>query len=317
MKRFGMLLVLLMFCSFALWAQDNSSTDNNSGTAAQTQSQRTTSTTTTTTTNNDDNGQTTTAEPSDKNSDRTSDQVNNSRKRQAERDDNAATMEKQKAKDASTGTSEDRAKAMARLDSAAADLNQLLAAPDNGIPANVFEKAKCVAVVPDMIKGGFIVGAEHGRGVASCKLANGRWSAPAFFAVTGGNWGAQIGVEGVDLTMLIMNDNGMNQLLSSNWKLGGNASASAGPVGRTAAADTNLKFNSEILTYSRSRGAYAGAVLNGARITPDKDAMQAYYGGADTAFTDVLTGKVNDPHPGDKFTAALHKNHNEVNAEAH
>jgi len=323
MKRIGILFGLLLLSACMVWAQDNnasSSSNTNDNTAQSTSS---TTTTTTTTSNGKSDQDQNNASQNDENQSQTTvserdQQTNESRKNAAARDDNAAANEKDNAKNATTAKGEEHDKAVARLDSASADLNQLLAAPDNGIPDSVFTKAKCVAIVPDMIKGGFIVGAEHGRGVASCRLPNGGWSAPAFFTVTGGNWGAQIGVEGVDLTMLIMNENGMNQLLSSKWKLGGNASASAGPVGRTAAADTNLKFNTEILTYSRSRGAYAGAVLNGAHIASDKDAMQGYYGNADENFRNVLTGQVKDPMGhSDKFVATLHKNRTEVNAEAH
>ena len=167
-----------------------------------------------------------------------------------------------------------------------------------------------------MIKGGFVFGAEHGRGVASCRLPNGGWSAPAFFVITGGSWGAQIGAEGVDLTMLIMNQNGMNQLLSSKWKIGGSASAAAGPLGREAAAGTNWKMNTEILTYSRARGLFAGATINGANIKTDEDAMRAYYGRT-VGFRPVLTGQVKDPMPHNRFLATLEKNRAEVNAQAH
>jgi lipid-binding SYLF domain-containing protein len=242
--------------------------------------------------------------------------TDNSRKRAAVADENAADNAKQNAKDAGTKTGEERDKAVARLDDSAKDLNQLLAAPDNGIPDQVFTKAKCVAVVPSMIKGGFIFGAEHGRGVASCRLPNGGWSAPAFFTMTGGSWGAQIGAEGVDVVMLIMNDNGMNQLLSAKFKLGGAASASAGPVGRQAAADTSWKMNAEILTYSRARGLFAGATLNGTAIHSDDDAMTAYYG-RNVGFRPVLTGKVKDPQGKDSFVATLQRNRAEVNAQAH
>ncbi|MGO9304279.1 MAG: lipid-binding SYLF domain-containing protein, partial [Candidatus Korobacteraceae bacterium] len=214
-------------------------------------------------------------------------------KNAAANDEAAADNAKQDAKDATTPEGSEHDKAMARLDDAAKDLNQLLAAPDNGIPDSVFTKAKCVAVIPSMIKGGFIFGAEHGRGVASCRLPNGGWSAPAFFVVTGGSWGAQIGAEGVDVTMLIMNDNGMNQLLSAKFKIGGAASAAAGPVGRDAAASTSWDMNAEILTYSRSRGLFAGATLNGTAVKADESGMRAYYGRA-VRFRPVLTGQVQD-----------------------
>ena len=144
-----------------------------------------------------------------------------------------------------------------RLDHAGRVMSEIMAAPDKGIPEEVLEHAQCVAVVPHLLKGGFVFGAENGRGVATCRTANG-WSAPAFFAITGGSWGLQIGVEGVDLVMIIQNERGMQQLISSGFQLGGDASAAAGPVGRHASANTNWKLETEILTYSRARGAFAG-----------------------------------------------------------
>ena len=147
----------------------------------------------------------------------------------------APTRTKADAKDAGTKGGEDHDKVLARLDDSSKILNELLGAPDNGIPDDVFKSAKCVAVVPSMVKGGFVFGAEHGRGVATCRTANG-WSAPAPFVITGGSWGAQIGAQAVDLVMLIMNDKGMNDLLSSKFKLGANGSVAAGPVGRDASA---------------------------------------------------------------------------------
>jgi lipid-binding SYLF domain-containing protein len=246
----------------------------------------------------------------------TTQQNNDARKNAAANEANAAENAKQDAKDANTQEAAEHDKAMARLDDAAKDLNQLLAAPDNGIPNSVFTKTKCVAVVPSMIKGGFIFGAEHGRGVASCRLPRGGWSAPAFFVVTGGSWGAQIGAEGVDLVMLIMNDDGMNQLLSAKFKIGGAASASAGPVGRQAAADTSWKMNAEVLTYSRARGLFAGATLNGTVIKEDEDSMRAYYGRA-LEFRPVLTGRVKDlTSPKDVLVATLERNRAEVKAQA-
>jgi lipid-binding SYLF domain-containing protein len=301
MKRIGILFGMLVLSAGMILAQDSTSTSGNNDNSAQS-----TTTTTTTTSHTDQNN---TATPSDQTTD-------NSRKRAAVRDENAADAAKDQANDAGTKSGEEHDKAIARLDDSAKDLNQLLAAPDNGIPDTVFTKAKCVAVVPSMIKGGFIFGAEHGRGVASCRLPNGGWSAPAFFTMTGGSWGAQIGAEGVDVVMLIMNDNGMNQLLSAKFKIGGAASASAGPVGRDAAASTSWKMNSEILTYSRSRGLFAGATLNGTAIHSDDNAMQGYYG-RNVGFRPVLTGKVKDPAGKDAFVAALQRNRAEVNAQAH
>jgi len=204
-------------------------------------------------------------------------------------------------------------KDLARLDQAGAIVHQLMGAPDSGIPQDVLASAKCVAVVPTMIKGGFIFGAEYGRGVATCRV-DGGWSAPAFFKATGGSWGAQIGVEGTDLVMLIMNDNGMNQLLDSKFKIGAGVSAAAGPVGREASASTNWKMKSEVLTYSRSRGAFIGAMLNGVVVNEDDDAMANYYGRR-VGFRPVLTGQVQDSHPNDRFVAAVRNAHTEATAQ--
>ena len=132
-----------------------------------------------------------------------------------------------------------------------------------------------------------------GRGVATCRV-NGRWSAPAFFAATGGSWGAQIGVEGIDLVMVFTSKEGADKLLDANFKIGADVSAAAGPVGRDASASTDIKANTGILTYSRARGAFAGATLNGVSVRPDKDSTIAYYG-HDVDFRDALTGKVHAP----------------------
>src|ERR1700685_630533 len=164
-----------------------------------------------------------------------------------------------------------------RLAHAGNVLHEIMAAPDKGIPQEVLEHAKCIAVVPHMLKGGFVFGAENGRGVATCRSENG-WSAPAFFTITGGSWGLQIGVEGVDLVMIIQNEEGMKHLINSNFELGGDASAAAGPVGRHASADTDWKLNTEVLTYSRAKGAFAGLTLTGAAIRRDDDSTEAVYG---------------------------------------
>jgi lipid-binding SYLF domain-containing protein len=171
----------------------------------------------------------------------------------------------------------EQAKIIDRLRDAGEDLQKLMAAPDSSIPQDVLRSAKCVAVVPDMVKGGFIVGGTHGRGVATCRTRE-SWSEPAFFVVTGGSWGAQIGLESVDLVMLVMTDKGMQQLLSSEFKLGAEGGVAAGPVGREAQASTDWKMKSEVLVYSRTRGLFAGIDLSGAVIKADDDSMQAYYG---------------------------------------
>jgi lipid-binding SYLF domain-containing protein len=171
----------------------------------------------------------------------------------------------------------EKAASIERLRDAGNDIEQLMGAPDSAIPNEVAESAKCVAVVPDMVKGGFVFGAQQGRGVVTCRTATG-WSEPAFFVITGGSWGAQIGIEGVDLVMLVMNDKGMQDLLSSQFKIGAGASAAAGPIGRAAQASTDWKFKSEVLVYSRARGLFAGLDLSGAVIKPDFDATQGLYG---------------------------------------
>ena len=190
-----------------------------------------------------------------------------------------------------------------RLDHAGSVLHEIMAAPDKGIPEEVLEHAKCIAVVPHMIKGGFVFGAENGRGVATCRSSNG-WSAPMFFAITGGSWGLQIGIEGVDLVMIIQNERGMRQLLSSKFSLGADASAAAGPVGRHASANTDWTLNAEILTYSRAKGAFAGLTLNGASIRHDEDSTKAIYG-RNVSNRRILRGEVNMPAAARSFLDAV------------
>ncbi|MGD0831372.1 MAG: lipid-binding SYLF domain-containing protein [Terracidiphilus sp.] len=190
-----------------------------------------------------------------------------------------------------------------RLDHAGAVLHEIMSAPDRGIPEEVLEHAKCVAVVPHMLKGGFIFGAENGRGVVTCRTENG-WSAPAFFTITGGSWGLQIGVEGVDLVMILQGDSGMQRMISSHFQIGGDASAAAGPVGRHASADTDWKLNTEILTYSRARGAFAGLTLTGADIRRDDDSTEAIYG-HEISTHRILRGEVAAPASATPFLDAV------------
>src|SRR6202789_2082578 len=168
----------------------------------------------------------------------------------------------------------DREDTVDRMQKSVDVLQSIMSTPDKGIPEEVLSGAKCMVVVPNLIKGGFIIGGKHGRGVASCRTPEG-WSAPAFVSIGGGSWGLQIGVEGVDLVMLVMNDQGFQHLLSSKFQLSGDASASAGPVGRHASAGTDWKLNTEILTYSRSKGIFAGITLDGAVVEPDNDSTEA------------------------------------------
>ncbi len=196
-------------------------------------------------------------------------------------------------------------KAQDRVQAAADVLNEIQAAPDQGIPEEVLGSAECVAVVPSMLKAGFVVGARYGRGLASCRTPKG-WSAPAFFKVEGGSFGLQIGGQAVDLVMLIMNDDGMHKLLSSKFKLGADASVAAGPVGRHAAADTDWKMRAQILSYSRARGLFAGLELNGAVIRQDKDSTREFYGHMVTSKAS-LEGEIEPPAGAYPFLQTLAK----------
>jgi lipid-binding SYLF domain-containing protein len=182
-------------------------------------------------------------------------------------------------------------------------LTALMATPDNGIPEEVLDSAKCMIVVPHLIKGGFVFGAKHGRGIATCRTSSG-WSAPAFVSVGGGSWGLQIGVEGVDLVMLIMNDQGTQHLLSSKFKISGEGSAAAGPVGRHASVGTDWKLNTEMLTYSRAKGVFAGLTLEGAVVQQDDDSTRAIYG-KKIPFKRVLSGKTQTPVVAEEFMKAV------------
>lgn len=190
-----------------------------------------------------------------------------------------------------------------RLKNSSNVLQEIMATPDKGIPEEVLSSAKCVVIVPHLIKGGFIVGGKHGRGVATCHTSTG-WSAPAFISVGGGSWGLQIGAEGVDLVMLVMNDKGLEHLLSSKFQISGEGSAAAGPVGRHASAGTDWKMNTEMLTYSRSKGLFGGLTLEGAVVEQDNDSTEAIYG-KNESFREVLTGKVPTPAEAASFIEAV------------
>jgi SH3 domain-containing YSC84-like protein 1 len=198
---------------------------------------------------------------------------------------------------------DEETKANERAQAAADVLNEIQAAPDKGIPQEVLGSAECVAVVPSMLKGGFIVGAKYGRGLASCRTEKG-WSTPAFFVVTGGSFGFQIGGQAVDLIMLIMNKEGMRHLLSSEFALGADASVAAGPVGRHAEGNTDWKMRAEVLTYSRARGLFAGISLNGAVIKQDKDSTREFYGRM-VPFKTSLIGEIEPPPAANPFLTSL------------
>jgi len=196
-----------------------------------------------------------------------------------------------------------REDAIERLNNAGQVLHEIMAMPDKGIPEEVLEHAKCIAVIPHMVKGGFIFGGKGGKGVATCRTANG-WSAPAFITISGGSWGLQIGVEAVDVVLIIQNDKGMQKLLSSNFQIGADASAAAGPVGRHAEAGTDWKMDTEILTYSRAKGAFAGLTLEGASLRQDDDSRHAIYGRNATTRA-ILLGKVAAPSAAKPFLAEI------------
>jgi len=196
-----------------------------------------------------------------------------------------------------------REDSVARLQSSVDVIHAIMATPDKGIPEEVLHDAKCILVVPNLIKGGFVFGGKHGRGVASCRTAEG-WSAPAFVSVGGGSAGLQIGIEGVDLVMLVMNEKGLQQLLSSKFELTGEGSVAAGPVGRHASAGTDWKMGTEVLTYSRSKGVFAGLTLEGAVVEQDNDSTRAIYG-KHMEFRNILSGKVATPKSAEPFMKAI------------
>jgi lipid-binding SYLF domain-containing protein len=199
----------------------------------------------------------------------------------------------------------DRAKLQDRLDNSATIMNEIMAAPDKGIPEEILGNAKCVAIIPSMIKAGLGIGGQYGQGVVTCRTSNG-WSAPAFYRLGGGSFGLQIGGQAVDLVMLFMNDKGMNSLLSNKVKLGVDASAAAGPVGRHLSADTDVVLRSEVLTYSRSRGIFAGLTLNGSWVEQNGRDTQDFYG-RDVPFETILKGSIKPPAGAQNFVSTVAK----------
>ena len=197
----------------------------------------------------------------------------------------------------------DREQTVDRLQKSVDVLQSIMSTTDKGIPEEVLNGAKCIVIVPDMLKAGFIFGAKHGRGVATCRTSSG-WSAPAFVSVGGGSWGLQIGVEGIDLVMLVMNDRGLQHLLSTKFELTGEGSVAAGPVGRHTSAGTDILLNTEVLTYSRSKGIFAGLTLEGAVVEQDNDSTRAIYG-RPMMFRNILSGKASTPASGEAFVRAV------------
>jgi lipid-binding SYLF domain-containing protein len=190
-----------------------------------------------------------------------------------------------------------------RLNNSAKVLHEIMNAPDQRIPEWIMKRAKCVAVVPHLVKGGFVFGAEHGKGVVTCRTAKGL-SAPAFIQIGGGSWGTQIGVEAVDLVMVFRSNKGMQKLLSSKFEIGRDASAAVGPVGRDSSQNTDAKLNTIIMTYSRAQGAFLGMTFHGALVRPDNGSRRAMYGPRVTTRA-VLLGRVKIPAAARPFLAAV------------
>jgi lipid-binding SYLF domain-containing protein len=205
----------------------------------------------------------------------------------------------------SVADDKDRSDIDKRIEASATVLDEIMGTPDKAIPDKIMSDAECIAVIPSMIKIAVGFGGSHGKGVATCRTGHG-WSAPAPITITGGSWGLQLGGQAVDLIMVVTNEKGMHHLLSSKFKLGADASASAGPVGRSAAADTDWKMRAEVLTYSRARGIFAGIDLNGSAVTQDKDETRILYGKM-VDFSDILNGKVPAPKESAPFLAAVRK----------
>jgi len=192
-----------------------------------------------------------------------------------------------------------------RVNRAKAVLDEIMAADDRGVPQNILERATCVGVVPGMIKGAFVWGGQYGQGVVTCRTGHG-WSAPVFIRMAGGSFGFQIGGQATDLVLIAVNERGFQDLLKSKFKIGGDAAASAGPVGRNAQADTNWKMSSELLTYSRSRGLFAGIDLDGTAVTQNRDDTEFYYGQPHD-FENILKGEVGVPGGAVEFVRTVAK----------
>jgi lipid-binding SYLF domain-containing protein len=199
----------------------------------------------------------------------------------------------------------DRADDIERLQNGATVIKEIMSAPDSGVPEEIIHGTKCIAVIPNMLKAAFGVGGAYGKGVASCRTEKG-WSAPAFFSLKGGSFGFQIGGQAADIVMLIMNDNGMENLLQSKFKLGADASVAAGPVGRHADASTDWKMRAQVLTYSRTRGIFAGISLNGAVINQNKDDTRDFYGRM-VPFKTILLGNIASPKEAEPWHDTLTK----------
>jgi len=209
------------------------------------------------------------------------------------------------ADDKASNNANDQSDVVKRMQASADVLNEIMGAPDKAIPEKVLSDARCIAIVPSMVKIAVVFGGNHGKGIATCRTDHG-WSAPAPISMTGGSFGLQFGGQAVDVVMLVMNEKGMNSLLSSKFKLGANASAAAGPIGRDAGADTDWKMKAEVLTYSRARGVFAGVDLNGSSITQDEDETRILFGKMEP-FKHILYGTVAAPKGSHEFLQTVAK----------
>lgn len=210
------------------------------------------------------------------------------------------------AQDANRADTKADRQAVARLQDATSVFNEIMATPDKGIPRDLLDKARCIAIVPGLKKGAFVVGGQYGRGFLSCRESGDGWSGPAAIRVEGGSFGFQIGGSETDVVMLVMNERGVNKLLQSKFTLGGEGEVAAGPVGRTANAQTDAQLHAEILSWSRSRGAFAGLALTGATLRQDTDTNEALYG-KKVDNREIVTGTVPPPSDAHEFLAALNK----------
>lgn len=258
------------------WAQDNTTNNQDSNAPAQTQSGTVNQPTTT---------------------ERNAPSSQESTQRPKTDDKDTAKFEK---KDSKTETDVGK-----RLNTSADVLNEIMQTPDKGIPQDILAGAKCIVVVPSMVHIAVVFGGQHGRGVATCRTPNG-WSAPAPIDITGGSWGLQLGGQATDLVMLVMNQKGMDALLSSKFKIGAEITGAAGPVGRQMEGSTDWKFKAEVLTYSRSRGLFAGIDLSGSAVKQDRDSTAVLYGKI-LPFETVLSGKVSPPASAQTFLATVRK----------
>jgi lipid-binding SYLF domain-containing protein len=192
-----------------------------------------------------------------------------------------------------------------RLQDAAAVVNEMMGMPDKGVPQSVLDKAQCIVVIPGLKKAAFIVGGQYGRGFASCRRSGGGWGPPAAVKLEGGSFGLQLGGQSTDVILLVMDQRGMDHLVSDKFTIGADAAAAAGPVGRDAKADTDIMLHAEILSYARSRGAYAGLSLEGSTMRPDSEENRKLYG-RDITNKDILVqGTVSTPAVARTFTQAL------------